>query len=259
MDILDSYVNSAPSPQSVIDIFKGEWSSILPSRLGVDSGGKAGLFDDARIHWFLGRVGSVAGRNVVELGPLEGGHTAMLDSAGAEVVAIESNTRAYLKCLAVKELLGLTRSRFLLGDFVEFLKANKDPFDLAVASGVIYHMRNPVELIALLAERSRDIFVWTHYYNPDQVRDQPHFGRTFGKPEQVEHAGFRHTVVKKYYGEALDWAGFCGGSADYACWLPREDLLASFEHFGMTVEAVEFDHPDHQNGAALAFHARRSN
>lgn len=258
MHILDSYVHTAPNAQTTIDIFKGEWSSILPASLGVDGGGGAGVFDDARIHWLLNTLGSVAGKRVIELGPLEGGHTSMLERAGATVTAVESNTRAFLKCLIVKELLALQHSRFLLGDFVEFLKTDQSPFDIALASGVIYHMRNPAELVQLLAERCRDVFVWTHYYCPEQVRDKPHFGRTFAPPEQVEHAGFRHTLVRKYYGEALDWGGFCGGSADYASWMPREDLLACFGHFGMVIKAVEFDHPDHPNGPALAFHASRA-
>jgi hypothetical protein len=258
VNILDNYVHTAPDAQTTIDIFKGEWSSILPASLGVESGGGSGVFDDARIHWLLNRLGNVAGRTVIELGPLEGGHTYMLEQAGAVVTAVESNTRAYLKCLIVKELLSMKDSRFLLGDFIEYLKSDQTPFDIALASGVIYHMRNPAALIELLAQRSADVFVWTHYYCPEQVRNKPHFGRTFAQPEPAEHAGFKHRVARKYYGEALDWSGFCGGSADYACWMPREDLFACFEHFGMEIQAVEFDHPDHPNGPALAFHARRA-
>ena len=53
---------------------------------------------------------------MLELGPLEGAHTYMLDRAGAsEVVAIEGNTRAFLKCLITKELLSMPSARFLVG------------------------------------------------------------------------------------------------------------------------------------------------
>src|SRR5687768_5098242 len=128
-DILDSYVHSAPSPQNAADIFKGEWSSRLPLD-GVESGG-AGLFDDERIKWGVEQIGGVEGKTVLDLGPLEGGHSAMFEWMGAaEVVAVEANTRAYLKCLVTKELLGLKRVSFLCGDFVEYLRERPRRFDL---------------------------------------------------------------------------------------------------------------------------------
>jgi hypothetical protein len=256
--ILDSYVTAAPSAQQTIDIFKGEWSSILPPELGATSGGGAGVFDDGRIHWLLGRTGPIQGRSVVELGPLEGGHTYMLDRAGAgSILAIESNTRAFLKCLIVKELCRLERSRFVLGDFVEHLAADPTVYDLGIASGVVYHMRNPARLIELLSQRCREVLVWTHYYDAERAKAVPAHAESFARPEPFEHAGFRHTLVRKGYGAALGWAGFCGGSADYACWMPRKDLLDCFDHFGFEVTGIEFDHPTHPNGPALALHAVR--
>lgn len=43
----------------------------------------------------------------------------MLEQAGAaEVVAVEANTRSFLKCLCIKEVLGMRAVRFLLGDGV---------------------------------------------------------------------------------------------------------------------------------------------
>src|SRR5262249_54236068 len=46
---------------------------------------------------------SVDGRSVLELGPLEGGHTKqMLDLGARSVLAIESSPEAFLKCLTVK-------------------------------------------------------------------------------------------------------------------------------------------------------------
>lgn len=257
-DILDAYVTSAPTPRHAVDIFKGEWSSILPPHLGVDSGGGAGVFDDGRIHWFLNRIGPIAGRSVIELGPLEGGHTWMLEKAGAgSIVAVESNTRAYLKCLVVKELLGMQRSRFLLGDFVEHLAADDTSYDIGIASGVLYHMRNPARLVELLARRCREVLVWTHYFDAERTAEVPAHAATFAAPEAAEHAGFRHTLVRKGYGAALGWQGFCGGSAEYACWMPRADLLACLAHFGFEVTGIEFDHREHPNGPALALHAVR--
>ena len=71
---------------------------------------------------------------------------------GASVVAVESNTRAYLKCLVVKELLDLQRCHFLLGDFVPYLQETPERFELLLASGVLYHSPDPLAMLALLGE-----------------------------------------------------------------------------------------------------------
>src|SRR5262245_28634524 len=107
------YVTAAPRAQNGVDIFKGDCSSSLPARAGATSGGGADLFADPRVAWFAEVAGGVEGKTVLELGPLEGGHSAMLEALGAaSILAIEANTRAFLRCLLVKELLGLRRVRF---------------------------------------------------------------------------------------------------------------------------------------------------
>lgn len=120
--ILDEYVMSEPSDQNALDIFQGEWSSKLPSQAGELRAGQISLFEDGRILWAEKKVGGFEGCKIIELGPLEAGHTYMLEKRAANsILAIEANTRAYLKCLIVKEILNLERSRFLPGDFVKYL------------------------------------------------------------------------------------------------------------------------------------------
>src|SRR6185312_3462803 len=98
--MLDQYVRAVPDAQRALDVFAGDWWSSLP---GACAGLKAGhlpLFADERISWAVEALGGVEGKNVLELGPLEGGHTYMLEQAGAEsILAIEASTRAFLKCL----------------------------------------------------------------------------------------------------------------------------------------------------------------
>jgi len=244
--------------QAAVDLFAGEWSSRFPRSSGLVSGGPAFLFEDRRLSWFLSRIGPLRRRSVLELGPLEGGHAHMLERAGAaRIVSIEANSRAYLKCLVVAQLFGLRRTRFLHGDFNQYLADAGERFDVALASGVLYHMRDPVQLIAGLADRCRDLLVWTHYHDPDRAASDPALARTLGPPEQVVRHGFRHTLVPKQYAGALDWNGFCGGSAEHCCWMLRDELIGAFEHFGFALRAIAFDRPDHPNGAALAMHLQR--
>lgn len=253
----------APSPvrfaQAAVDAFAGEWSSRMPRNSGLVSGGQAFLFEDRRLAWFLSRIGPLRRRSVLELGPLEGGHAYMLERAGAaRVVSIEANSRAYLKCLIVAQLFGLRRTTFLHGDFIDYLEQDGPRFDVALASGVLYHMRDPVQLIASLAGRCRDLLVWTHYHDPRRAASDPELARTLGPMEEAERNGFRHHLVRKHYAGALTWNGFCGGSAEHCSWMLREELIGAFEHFGFAVQAIAFDRPDHPNGAALALHLRWS-
>jgi hypothetical protein len=72
----------------------------------------------------------------------------------AQIDAIEANQRAYLRCLITKEILGLTRSKFWLGDFIKALENWDQRYDLIVASGVLYHLKNPLHLVELTAKRT---------------------------------------------------------------------------------------------------------
>src|SRR5215210_6998671 len=100
MNILEEYLTTAPSPQNAIDIFKSQWSCKFPEPFASCAAGPVPACDDPRIHWALEELGGVEGARLLELGPLEAGHTYMLDRAGAEsILSIEASTRAYLKCL----------------------------------------------------------------------------------------------------------------------------------------------------------------
>jgi hypothetical protein len=253
--ILDEYVSSAPSAQNAVDVFGGEWSSELP--LADVRAGGVPLFADERVTWAIERFGGVDGATVLELGPLEGGHTYLLTRAGATVTAIEAQTRAYLKCLIAKELLDITGARFLLGDFMEYLRGAPEHVDICFASGVLYHMRSPVETIARMADVADRLFLWTHVYDGDVIHASELLSPRFRSAEPASYGGFAHTLHRFDYAESLSGKGFCGGSAVYSNWLSRPDLLGALEHFGWRVGDVAFDDPRHPHGPALALVATR--
>src|SRR3954464_10198380 len=100
MPTADYYVTSAPSAQNAVDILRGEWSSRFPPEAGPVEAGQWELFNDNRLTWGRARLRGLAGGSVLQLGPREGGQSYMLERAGAaSVVAVEANTRAYVKCL----------------------------------------------------------------------------------------------------------------------------------------------------------------
>jgi len=255
---LDSYASSAPSAQLAIDVFPGEWSSALPAELDVRAG-HAQLFEDPRIERAIEWLGGdVKGAKVLELGPLEGGHTYMFERAGADVLAIESNSRAFLKCLVVKELLSLQRARFLRGDFVEYLRSTPEKLDVAVASGVLYHMVNPLELLTLLADASDRLVIWTHYFDKNFVMSSIMARQFKAAPEPHQFQDASYSLHPRDYLEASKWSGFCGGPETFARWMERDDILDMLRRLGFADVEIAHDVPNHPNGPCFMVLARRS-
>ena len=249
---LRQHERRAPSPQTVIDAFEGEWFSRFPDEVGVKAGDSP-TFDDPRLHWSIPKL-DVAGASVLELGPLEGGHSYMLERAGAaSILAIESNRRAFLRCLATKELVDLRATRFECGDFLEFLRASDETFDVCVACGVLYHLLDPVELLALLSRRARRVFIWTHHYDPEVLAGS----RRFGPPTRRTTEGFEHQLHPRPYSRiGIRLAGFPGGSNRSAAWLGRADLIGALAHFGWSDVEVGGETRDTYPGPAISLVAR---
>lgn len=261
MNILDQYVIAAPSAQNALDIMAGSWVSKLPEPLTDLQSGTIPLFEDARVAWADEQLGKFKGRTVLELGSLEGAHTYQMDRLGAvAILAIESNTSAYLRSLIVKELLDIKRARFACGDFVAYMRNNQKTFDVCFASGVLYHMRNPAELIALIARTTDRVFIWAHYYDYAIISRRPDFRSRFPDipPQPSEHQGFKHTLYRQQYQSEIDWPGFSGGNAPYSQWMTRDDILACLRYFGFDDLRISFDDPDHFGGPSFAIAAIRS-
>ncbi len=256
--ISDRFVTARPHPQRALDLFQGQWTSKLPGSLGDLRAGETPLFEDTRVDWACSALGGVEGKRVLELGPLEGGHSYMLERRGAEsITAIESNASAFLRCLVVKEVVGLRRVQFLCGDFVEHLRHADERYDLCFASGVLYHMKDPVELLQLIARSAGSVYLWTHYFDPGRLKENPHVWEKFGAREPARRAGFEYTLHRYEYGAAMDWQGFSGGTDRYSHWLTRDDILGCLAWVGMGDLQVSFDDPTHPNGPAFAVVARR--
>ncbi len=259
LKILNAHVHTAPSSQNVLDIFEGEWASQLPRQYKLTTRpGTARLLEDSRIIWAEKTLGSFADWKVLELGPLEGGHAYMLQKRNARsVTSVESNTRAFLKCLAIKEVLGLDRVQFKLGDFMAFLRQEQRSFDLVVASGVLYHMQEPVELLKLISKVTRRVFLWTHYYDESIFSQSRIRSRKFGALQSFEYEGVCYEYAKQTYGKLLDRPGFCGGSRATSRWLSRPSIMRALAHYGFADIEINFDKPDHPNGPAFAICAKK--
>jgi Protein of unknown function (DUF1698) len=255
----DRFVRSLPSPQTSVEALpEGAWASRLPLP-GVVAG-DAELFTDARATWAIEALGGVEGARCVELGPLEGGHSYMMQEAGAsQVIAVEANKDAFLKCLIVKELFGLQRCSFLCGDALEYLRNTEEQFDLCWCAGILYHMVEPVELIRAISQRANRLYMWTHYYDPDKLVPGLPQSQAFASG-QVSHAtcdGYSYELHRHDYGVGFRFRGFWGGTRPYSHWLTLDGLLGALTHFGwqdlQTQLAI-----DHPHGPSVNLVARRA-
>jgi len=246
------YTHERPSKINALKIFENLWSSNIPG-YGF---GHAGLFEDPRIDFFIEECGGLSGKKVLELGPLEGAHTYMMSQAGASITSIESNTISYLKCLIVKEIFGI-HADFNFGDFRPFLKDCTQRYDLVVASGVLYHMIDPVGLLLDMMKVSDKIGIWTHYYDSEIVNQREELSRKLlAEPAYIKVDSLMVELYKQSYLEALGWGGFCGGSEVISYWLTKVGLLDLFRMNGYEIK-IKDDDKYHPNGPAITFFARK--
>jgi SAM-dependent methyltransferase len=256
----DNFVRTPPSPQNAVDIFRGQWWSTFPAEYFVHTDGPYQQpFCDKIVSWGLNNLGGVNNAKVLELGPLEGGHTFMLEQAGArEIVAVEANTQAFLRCLVTKEVCGLSRSRFLCGDLELYLQQCTDRFDLVVCAGVLYHLTDPLKALRAIAGITDRLHLSTHYYDPDVCRTNPEHGSRFAGTVELIDGDLRVTAHRFEYLHALRSRRFMGGTRRESRWLEKEDLFRLLRELGFNDLQSGFDDKKHPNGASIVISAQRS-
>ena len=195
---------------------------------GQKVGGTVDLLpNDTRLIWQLEQVGGAKGKRILELGPLEGAHTKMLCEAGAkEVIALEGLSDCFLRCLVVKEAFELQAAHFLFCDFNDYvLNYTGEKFDFVSAAGVLYHQKNPAELIYNISKITDTVIVWSHVASQDM-------------PSQTE--GIIKVKRKEYRGKVNDYSGgrlksesFCGGLNEMAFWLYPDEMRRCFIDSGL--------------------------
>lgn len=252
------YSSAYPNDAAALELFEGEWTSRLPG-LEAASGSAALFSGDERPQWMARAAGGVCGKRVLELGPLEGGHTYQLERLGAQVTAIEANAMAFQRCLIVKNLYQL-QAKFMLGDFVRYLETTDERFDAVFASGVLYHMASPAHVIQHMCRVADQVFLWTHYFDPTEIHKNAKLKRSFAtgrtKLETIDGTELR-SHERRYNSGWLTYfqPGFCGGMAVSTYWLTLGDLQRCFESLSFEIVASETAVNDH--GPHVTLMARR--
>lgn len=253
----DQYCNDKPSHQNAVDILPG-WNSAFPAATQLKAGSHA-LFADPRIDWAVQQAGSIQDRKVLEIGPLEGMHTHMLNRhRPASIDAIEANKQCFLRCLVTKEILGIDRAHFYLGDALKWLETEERHYDLAVASGVLYHMADPGHFLSQLTRRCDQLFIWTHYFDETAMpTDDPRRQAFNGKIETRPFAGVPVRYYERHYFNANVTKEFCGGMKDRHYWMHRDDILTLIRALGFSDISITQEDPSHRGGPCFCLFAKR--
>jgi Methyltransferase domain len=252
----ETYESRAPAPQNAIDAVPG-WNSMFPAEYGVVAGNRV-HFQDERMVWAADRFGDLTGKNVLELGPLDGAHTYQLHQRGANVVAVEANKGAFLRCLITKEIVGLTRANYLLGDCVKFLEENEKRYDLIVACGVLYHMPDPARFLEAVASRTDALYLWTVYFDDSPLPEGDPRAHGFAQTREIrEFKGKTLTLYRRNYSGVHTKADFSGGIYDNPRWMIRPDILSALELLGFSSLEIEHDVATDQVMRTFSVFARR--
>ncbi len=256
-DFFDQYEARIPSDQNAIDALSG-WNSAFPLDKNLVAGDHH-LYADPRISWAVDQFGSLAGRDVLEVGPLEGMHTFILNGhAPAQLDAIEANRLCFLRCLVTKQILGIDRANFYLGDIQQWLDKDRQ-YDLAIASGVLYHMPDPGEFLRKLSLRANSIYIWTHYFDETAMPEGDlRRGAFSGNVEVREIAGCKVRYYERHYWSADQNKSFCGGMKDTHFWMHKDDILTLLGKLGFNEIIVEHDQPGHSGGPCYSIFCRKS-
>lgn len=257
-NLLEGFVGGVPTNQNMLDIIDG-WNCAFPDHVGVKAGALH-LYADPRISWAIAEAGGIRGKSILEIGPLEGGHSFLLQQQEPSYhLAIEANQKAFLKCLIAKELYPLRNVEFKLGDAASYLAEDGPYFDLIIASGVLYHLIDPLQFLTDSAQRGKKLFLWTHFIDEsfEANAHDPRLG-AFSSPVLTDtRFGFPVRFRKRRYHGADQKPEFCGGLSDEHIWLYRDDLLKVIRHIGFTRVSLNDEEFDRANGPACSIFAGR--
>lgn len=164
-------------------------------------------------------------RTVLELGAFEGGHTAAIARWADRVVGVEGRPENAAKARWILGTMEATNAEIVEADLEAMRLADLGSFDLVVALGVLYHVREPVKLIAKMADAAPNAVIWTHVSPTD---------------ERFEYAEFGH-------------ADPLSGLSETSVWLPRDELLAALHERYATVEIADEWHPGEYPATSASF------
>lgn len=223
-----------PSPTNAISINKEGWRYSIGEASYDDL---KQLVASDRLSQWTEEVFPLRNADIIELGPQEGLMTARLEAFGAKsVVAIEANAESFLRCIMLKNILNL-RAQFFLGDFVKYLKSPSTKSDVIYASGVLYHLSDPIDFLKDCSNVADRLYLWTLYYDKALIEAHRFESKCFIETSKQNYSGDLFTLHKRvYHRDILSTKIYSGGLQSFANWLSINDIYRALEKFGYAIK-----------------------
>lgn len=169
---------------------------------------------------------------VLELGPYDGIDTAYLARHAESVVAIEARGENIEAARYHLERQGIANATILWGNLETYDLDALGRFDCVWASGVLYHLPNPLDLMRRIARVTGRCYGWTHL--ADHV--------------DAECEGYKGRLYREA-GDALS------GLSPRSFWLLPEEFLAAWRDIGWRCEFTTEPEPNKNGDLAAQFMA----
>ncbi len=174
----------------------------------------------------LNELFPLAGKTIIEFGPMEGAQTAGLVSLGAKTVTcVEARAESYIKTMVARYALGWDNVVLVMDDFHNADNLKYGVFDLAFAHGVYYHSVAPFFLFENLMSLSKNIFLGGYTYDPRNASG--------GDFETMEYAGKKYEVKRIPMGRS-----FNTGVNQYGYHFTSDDLIGFFQSQNFDVKVI---------------------
>jgi hypothetical protein len=233
------FITDFPTDANSFNLQSGSWKYDYDKLSHADI--MANIHSDGRPKYCADTFPGFRDFRIIEVGPSDGYNTAGLELHGAkDIISIEGNAGAFLRCLIMKNVFQL-KAKFLLGDFIQYLDDPKTAADLIYASGVLYHLTDPVEFIRRCSEISPNLFLWTFYHDPKVINDHEYERMWFAPSENYVKVSNGHsfTYHRRYYEMSIvESEKYAGGLKRFANWLSYDDLFTAIEMAGYRVDKV---------------------
>lgn len=163
----------------------------------------------------LNAIFPLAGKRVIEFGPMEGSQTAGLVNLDVEsVTCIEARAESFIKTMIAQYCLGWKNVKLIMDDFHNADGNKYGEFDLAFAHGVYYHSIAPFLFFENLMSLSKNIFMGGYTLI-----------NSTGSNDTITYDGQSYRVKKIEIGNT-----FNNAANEYAYHMDRDDLINFFQN-----------------------------
>lgn len=209
--------------QSSLDYFSKTLTEIAPYYTGEKF---FGPLDE------LNLVFPLAGKRVIEFGPMEGAQTAGLIRLGAQsVTCIEARAGSLIKTMIAQYCFGWENVTLIMDDFHNADRQKYGEFDLAFAHGVYYHSFAPFLFFENLMSLSDNIFIGGYCTAANTPPGPP--SEVQYSFETLDYEGKKYRVKKVVIGNT-----FNNAVNHYAYQFDRGELLNFFRDRGYDLRII---------------------